>query len=896
MRAQSLVRHYPAFILAATCALCVANLWLGPGLLNTRARGDSPFLIQRTAELVAALTAGDFPARWMPDAAFGLGFPFFNFYAALPYYAAAVLNLAGFEILGAIKATQTLGLAAAAAAMWFFASPRLGRLGATVAAVAYTTAPFHLVNVYVRGDSLSEFFAFVWYPLILWAIDRAAVAPRTSSWMALGASGAGLIVTHNVSALLFAPFAAAYAGARLIVMARERRGQLLKAFAFAVALALGLSAWFWAPALIEASGVQLDEQTTGYFNYANHFRTDNLVQWNVLFDYSADAPHAPMQMGALHAAGALLGLAGAILARRSIGRRGLLAHTGLFAASTFMMLPVSAAVWEYLPLLKLAQFPWRMLSVQAVFASALAGYIAPAIVGDGRVQTAARACACGLIMAAVIASGAARLPAERLDIRAVDVTPQTLGFYEWFTGNVGTTIRAEYLPRTAQPRPWTAPSILGRSPAGRVIEGDATITFVGQVGAAQRWVADVRSESAALILPRLFAPGLELRASASGSRPERALVPHPGTGWAEVRLPRGEHAFELVLGRTSVQTAAEAASLVAVVVVVLLCIRLAARSPRADVRRGGLTVLAGLLAFFATAGAARLVGSADAAPAPLQTVDFERRPFPHRSPISFQAASGRPYVLTSARMTPAVLRAGDAFELSLAWLDGRAPPAAELILESPSGLEGPRGDAVFVRVRDVSPADGAVTLHIVPVAALPGPLLPKLIARGADGAILPASAAGQRLSEVTLYGLTVRDTAGAPLVDVLRRFSNGIILHELDWFAQNTLTLCIRPTWSIDSAPADAWKVSFRLRGSDGRDVAVGDSEPLAGAAPTWSWSPGRPVGDSLCMVPIRSPLRDGEAYALDVIWYRAAGGVELSRAELAGTFDGRPMALNTPR
>ena len=55
---------------------------------------------------------------------------------------------------------------------------------AWLAAVAYTVAPFHLVNVYVRGDSLSEFYAFVWYPLILWALER-VVERRTISAVVL---------------------------------------------------------------------------------------------------------------------------------------------------------------------------------------------------------------------------------------------------------------------------------------------------------------------------------------------------------------------------------------------------------------------------------------------------------------------------------------------------------------------------------------------------------------------------------------------------------------------------------------------------------------------------------------------------------------------------------------
>ena len=67
--------------------LAALPLW-GPGMVNTRGGGDSPFLLQRTHQLLANLRAGVFPVRWMPDAAYGLGYPFFSYYAALPYYLA----------------------------------------------------------------------------------------------------------------------------------------------------------------------------------------------------------------------------------------------------------------------------------------------------------------------------------------------------------------------------------------------------------------------------------------------------------------------------------------------------------------------------------------------------------------------------------------------------------------------------------------------------------------------------------------------------------------------------------------------------------------------------------------------------------------------------------------
>ena len=97
-------------------------LWTGPGLVNTRGGGDSPFLFFRLQQLVTNLRDGVFPARWMPDAAYGLGYPFFNYYAALPYYFAAIFNLIGFDLLVSIKIVQTLGFVFAGLAMYRWAN------------------------------------------------------------------------------------------------------------------------------------------------------------------------------------------------------------------------------------------------------------------------------------------------------------------------------------------------------------------------------------------------------------------------------------------------------------------------------------------------------------------------------------------------------------------------------------------------------------------------------------------------------------------------------------------------------------------------------------------------------------------------------------------------------
>jgi hypothetical protein len=99
--------HWIGLTLLWLSLLAALPLWTGPGIVNTRGGGDSPFLFFRLHQLMANLREGVFPVRWMPDAAYGLGYPFFNFYASLPYYFAAIFNFIGFDLLTSIKIVQT---------------------------------------------------------------------------------------------------------------------------------------------------------------------------------------------------------------------------------------------------------------------------------------------------------------------------------------------------------------------------------------------------------------------------------------------------------------------------------------------------------------------------------------------------------------------------------------------------------------------------------------------------------------------------------------------------------------------------------------------------------------------------------------------------------------------
>src|SRR4030066_728885 len=118
---------------------------------------------------------GQIPCRWSPDMSFGYGQAMFNFYSAFPYYLGLLYKLVfSASFIGSAKFLFAASLLIAGFGMFFLAKELWGYLGGIVSLVLYTYAPYHAVDVYVRG-ALSESFAlavlpFVWlfsYEIIL---------------------------------------------------------------------------------------------------------------------------------------------------------------------------------------------------------------------------------------------------------------------------------------------------------------------------------------------------------------------------------------------------------------------------------------------------------------------------------------------------------------------------------------------------------------------------------------------------------------------------------------------------------------------------------------------------------------------------------------------------------
>jgi hypothetical protein len=368
-------------LLAVQPLLKGALPWSADGLLH----------FHRLAQLDRSLRHGILLPRWAPDMGFGFGFPLFNYYAPLSYYLAEPLHLLGLGHQTALLAAFVLAVFAASIGAYLLGRDLFGARAGFITAVAYAYAPYLLFNVIHRG-ALAEAWGLAWLPFTFWAVRRLAVYGRRTDLALTSLLYAALLLTHNILALISTPLLILYAVALWGLRIREgpqarlprdgRRPPYLSLHLVgALALGLGLAAFFWVPAFFERGYVQIHQlYAPANLDYRNNFITlRELLTAPRPVDPALINASIPHSFGWPQVALALVALLGA----RRIDRReerGLASqawHLALLGLGllmlTAMMFPLSSSLWAMLPLLRFVQFPWRFLGPTSLFLAILAG-------------------------------------------------------------------------------------------------------------------------------------------------------------------------------------------------------------------------------------------------------------------------------------------------------------------------------------------------------------------------------------------------------------------------------------------------------------------------------------------------------------------------------------------
>lgn len=342
--------------------------------------------IARLFDLNKALVAGNIPPRIAPNLGFGYGYPFFNFYPSFAYYVGEVFHLIGFGYIVSTKLMIVTGFILAALFMYLFSKEFFGKVGGVVASVAFTYSSYHAIDVYVRG-AYAEFFAFVFIPLIFWAVFKTAKNLRFR-YVIYGALGTtALILSHQLIALMSSPFIAVWLIYLFIKTSNKSKFTLYILLLFA--LGFCLSAYFWLPAYLEKDFTLVNILTTELANYSIHFVCVHQL-WDSPWGYGGSIPGCydgiSFEIGKVQLLGSLVAfiLALVFYAQKKYREKAqiVLIFAALLSLSAFMMIKFSKPIWDAISLLWYIQFPWRFLLISTFLCAFLCGSILGFIKND----------------------------------------------------------------------------------------------------------------------------------------------------------------------------------------------------------------------------------------------------------------------------------------------------------------------------------------------------------------------------------------------------------------------------------------------------------------------------------------------------------------------------------
>jgi uncharacterized membrane protein len=340
----------------------------------------------RVLQMKKCLADGQIPCRWVPDMGYGYGYPQFNYYAPLPYYFMAPFSFLGFGIINSVKIGFFASFVISVIGMYILGKVLWGKAGGVLSALFYLYLPYRALNVYVRG-AMGEIWAMSVLPFVFLFIYEVFDKKYKKSVLGLALALAALITSHNVTTLIFAPFAAIWA-VYWYLKSRKKEGlsgvtRLVSGGFWGVALA----SFFFIPAWFEKNLVHVDSIVMGYFNYLAHFVGIKQLLFGSFWGYGSSelGPYDDIMLsvGVLWWSLPILSLV-LFYVFNLKEKMTLLLLTALGWISIFMIHSKSTPLWLSIDTLSFVQFPWRFLAVAGFLFSLSVGGLMKLIEGDSK--------------------------------------------------------------------------------------------------------------------------------------------------------------------------------------------------------------------------------------------------------------------------------------------------------------------------------------------------------------------------------------------------------------------------------------------------------------------------------------------------------------------------------
>lgn len=531
--------------------VAVATLVMLPLFFHGFAAGDDSVMhYQHAAGFIEALGEGAVYPRWLPRSNFGQGSPVMLYYPPLPYYVVAAFDVLVRNPLLSLKLGCWFALALSGVTMYVFARTMLSRWMSLLAALAYLTASYHLFDVYHRA-ALSEYWSFVWLPLVLDGTLRVASGRGWRSVAYLSVSYALMLLTHVITSFELSLLLPVF----LLLLTRNLRR--IAQVAAGLALGAAISAVFLLPLQIERGYVRIDRALR--IPYADFFLFQNL---GGAFSKHVFPPPEHRRFYLLYgidliAVGITLLLAVSALViwrNRQVIQQSVLpfgfarAAFAITALSLLLTTRLSAPVWRLVPAFPYIQHPFRWLVVATLGVVLLSGIAASVLNATADrskqyVLALTMAVAFNVVISAFVVAKASYDPSEALEERrSVSEVP---------------AFRTAWLDRQKNLDEF-------EKPAAAIVSGEATVTAIDESGASQSYAIDARMAST-ITLRTLYFPGWAVRVDGALTEIKPSIE-----GNIQLSVEPGVHALALNFEDTLPRKAGKLVSAAGVLVLIMM--------------------------------------------------------------------------------------------------------------------------------------------------------------------------------------------------------------------------------------------------------------------------------------------------------------------------------------
>lgn len=330
------------------------------------------FHVFRLYEYDKCISDLQIPCRWVPDAAFSYGQPLFNFYGQGSYIFGEFFRLLGFSVLDSIKALFILSIIFSAISM-FILSKQLwvDNKAAIFSSIIYSYAPYRAVDIYVRG-ALPEALSFTFFPLLTYFFNSYILRRKTTALLTFSALFAGLVLTHNLSALMYCIFLLFWGS---FFIYKHNAWNEIPKFILAGLLSFVISAFYILPVIFENKFITLAKTTQGYYSFENHFVSLKQLFISRYWGYGGslwgEDDRLSLSVGHGQWLIPLLILVFIIAFKKIKVFKNFFIFLMIGYFMLFLTHLKSRLIWVSVPVISFVQFPWRFLG-PAVFCFSVA--------------------------------------------------------------------------------------------------------------------------------------------------------------------------------------------------------------------------------------------------------------------------------------------------------------------------------------------------------------------------------------------------------------------------------------------------------------------------------------------------------------------------------------------